>query len=351
MVAASSRRLYSGRRAGAHRRDEQRPPPRRATRHAALRKPRHDRIQRVADEHADDERNEELLGPVQREDRRHDGQHGEAAAPDADRRRNRRGRLLVVGLLRIEERRLGTHHGSVARHASACPASAWNCRLISDGGLRAFCSGHDDELYVERGVAHDEEAGHAGLAVAIGLDGALPRELATELRRERILLVLPGREEQRARAGRRRQSASAPRVSRPSTCWRPATRPSCTATPWVSSCCRTGRRKPRGPVGEQPDVGAPREQREGQRRATLARCRERRVARRATPSRRSTDNGACCGRSRPRSRRSRAAVAHARWRSAACARAGARPRSSCHLEAVAARDTTDVTRSDRHSMP
>src|ERR671920_2107919 len=50
-----------------------------------------------------------------------------------------------------------------------------------DGSLRALCRCHDHELYVERGVPHYEHTRDAGLAVTIGFDSPLPRELASEL--------------------------------------------------------------------------------------------------------------------------------------------------------------------------
>src|SRR5215210_785463 len=88
----------------------------------------------------------------------------------------------------------------MAPFASCERLSGLGLELLLDhnGSLRTLCRCHDHELYVERGVPHYEYSRHAGLAVAIGLDGALPRELAPELRRERLLLVLPGGEEQRA---------------------------------------------------------------------------------------------------------------------------------------------------------
>src|ERR671912_409572 len=55
-----------------------------------------------------------------------------------------------------------------------------------DRSLRALRRCHDHELYVERGVSHYEDSRHAGLPIAVGLDGALSRELAPELRRERL---------------------------------------------------------------------------------------------------------------------------------------------------------------------
>ena len=106
-------------------------------------------------------------------------------------------RLLVVGLSRIEERCLDTHHPP---SASRERLSGLGLELLvdQDGSLRALRRRDDHELYVERGVAHDEYSRHAGLPVTIGLDRPLPRELAPELRRERLLLIWPGREEQRA---------------------------------------------------------------------------------------------------------------------------------------------------------
>ena len=88
----------------------------------------------------------------------------------------------------------------IAPFASGERLSGLGLELLvdQDGGLRALRGRHDHELYVERGVSHDKDPRYAGLPVSIGPDRPLPRELAPELRRERLALVLPGREEQRA---------------------------------------------------------------------------------------------------------------------------------------------------------
>src|SRR5688572_3112200 len=69
-------------------------------------------------------------------------------------------------------------------------------RLVDrDTGLRALGRGHDGELDIARGIADDEDPGHARFAEMVGLDRSLPRELAAETARQVALLRLPAREE------------------------------------------------------------------------------------------------------------------------------------------------------------
>jgi hypothetical protein len=142
------------------------------------------------------------------------------------------------------------------------------------GGLGAFRGGHDDKLYVEGRIADDEDTGHAGLPVAIGPDGALARELAPEACGERVLWPLPGGEEQRI-------ARHAVAVAQPERLQPPVhvieRRDGLIVhdDPARIESLAHGGCQTRRPVREQPDVGAPGEQRQRERRARASRAEHR----------------------------------------------------------------------------